>query len=66
MNNAELYNKLFESGYIDVNSTNYVWLPEMEFLTPEDMKYRKNLYNEYYYVDDLTVFAINGAGDFLA
>lgn len=38
----------------------------MEFLTPEDMKYRKNLYNEHYYVDDLTVFAINGAGDFLA
>ena len=62
MRNDELYIKLLKMGYCDYNNPNYVWLPEMEFLTPEKMEYRKNVYNKLLYLDDLTI----GGEDFFA
>lgn len=66
MNNIELYNELLKQGYIDYNNDNYIWIPEMEFLSPEKMIYRKNIYSELLKVNDLNIFAINGGGDFFA
>ncbi len=56
MNNAELYDKLTECDGTDV------WLPEMEFLPRDKMEYRKQLWNDTFYLDDMTVFAIDGGG----
>lgn len=60
MVNMELYNNLIKNGYTEV------WLPEMEFLPPDQMEYRKQLWNDTLYLDDLTVFAIDGYGNLFA
>ncbi|MCQ2815576.1 MAG: hypothetical protein MJ227_04875 [Bacilli bacterium] len=66
MNNTELYNEFFKQGYIDYNNEKNIWIPEMEFLTPEKMIYRKNIYSELLEINDLEIFAITGGGDFFA
>ena len=60
MSNAELYHKMIEGGCTNV------WLPEMEFLPLEQMDERKQLWNDTLYMDDLTVFAIDGYGNLFA
>ena len=60
MNNTELYNKLTECGYTKV------WLPEMELLPQDMMDFRKQLWNDSFDLDGLTVFAVNGHGDLFA
>ena len=60
MGNVELYNTLIKNGYTEV------WLPEMEFLSPDQMEYRKQLWSDTLHMDDLTVFAIDGYGNLFA
>ena len=60
MRNAEIYQKLLDSGVTDV------WLPEMEFLPADQMEKRKALWTDELLVDDLTIFAIDGYGSFYA
>ena len=60
MRNVELYNTLIKNGYTEV------WLPEMEFLSPDQMEYRKQLWSDTLPMDDLTVFAIDGYGNLFA
>jgi hypothetical protein len=60
MSNIELYDKLIKCGYTDL------WLPEMEFLMHDQMEYRKHLWNDTLYMDEMTVFAIDGYGNLFA
>ena len=59
--NREIFNKLIEKGNSDI-----LFIPDMEFLSKEEMEKRKNLYADTYKIDDMTIFAINGGGDFWA
>ena len=60
MSNIELYDTLIKCGYTDL------WLPEMEFLMHDQMEYRKHLWNDTLYMDEMTVFAIDGYGNLFA
>lgn len=54
--------ELYEAGYSNTASENYVWLPEFEWLSPEKMQYyREKLYPE---LKNVIPFAINTGGDF--
>ncbi|MBR5371871.1 MAG: hypothetical protein IK130_06625 [Oscillospiraceae bacterium] len=60
MHNAEIYQKLLDAGITNV------WLPDMEFLPPDQMEKRKALWKDDLLVDDLTIFAVDGYGSFYA
>ncbi len=60
MRNAEIYHAMPENGLTDI------WLPEMEFLPPDQAEYRKSLWQDTLEMDELTVFAVDGYGDMFA
>lgn len=58
----ETFQKLYEAGYTNPASEHYVWLPELEWLSPEKQHYyHETLYPE---LKNVVPFAINGSGDF--
>ncbi len=61
-----IYEDLYSQGVFDVRSENYLWLPEMEFLSHESSRKRKDIWSEYLNIDEYVPFAINGGGDFYA
>ena len=60
MNNTESYHKLTECGHTGI------WMPEMEFLPVDKMEYRRELWSDQLYIDDMTVFAVDGGGNLYA
>lgn len=57
--NSDIINKLREKK-------NSFWLPEMEILSEDEAKRRKELWQDLCDLDGLTVFAVNGGGDMFA
>ena len=64
--NKAVFDEFFNKGLLDVRSENYIWLPEMEFLSEESSQKRKGMWSEYLFIDEYVPFAINGGGDFYA
>ncbi|MBR6718469.1 MAG: hypothetical protein IKI77_09030 [Oscillospiraceae bacterium] len=63
MQNSTQFNQLFQAGVMNPASEHYLWLPEMEFLSPEVAGYRRQLFEGVCDLTGLTVFAVTGGGD---
>lgn len=59
--NREIFAKLTEKGISDS-----LFIPDMELLSKEEAEKRTDIYSGSYRINDMTVFAINGGGDFWA
>lgn len=64
--NIFVYKSLLKNGYIKPESKNYLWLPEMEFISTKESSKRIEIYKDIINFKDMTLFAINGGGDFFA
>lgn len=50
--NKAVFDEFFNKGLLDVRSGNYIWLPEMEFLSEESSQKRKGIWSEYLNIDE--------------
>ena len=50
--NKAVFDEFFNKGLLDVRSENYIWLPEMEFLSEESSQKRKGIWSEYLNIDE--------------
>lgn len=61
-----ILNKFENEGRFDRKSSKYLWIPEMEFLDSLSVNSRTIIYSESLKMEGLSMFAINGGGDFFA
>ncbi|MBP3857608.1 MAG: hypothetical protein IK990_18560 [Ruminiclostridium sp.] len=61
--NNEVFCSLYRSGYIKPKSKNYIWLPEMEFISEQEARERQKRWQDICDLEGMTVFAVNGGGD---
>ncbi len=65
--NDKILEEIHRRGYTDPQNNNYVWMPEMEFVSPEEALERRKLWSDSIpSLSEMTIFAVNGAGDMFA
>lgn len=64
--NKQMLNDLIAQKYLAAGDSDYIWLPEMEWLDPNEAFERKKVWSDVFDLQSLELFAIDGYGDMYA
>lgn len=64
--NKNMFDELIAQRYLVAEDTNYIWLPEMEWLDANETFERKEVWSGIFNLQALELFAIDGYGDMYA
>ena len=64
--NKHMFNELIAQRYFVAGDSDYIWLPEMEWLDKNEAFERKKVWSDVFNLQELELFAIDGYGDMYA
>lgn len=64
--NKYMFKKLTGQQFFTYGNTNYIWLPEMEWLDENEAMERKEIWSDTFELQELELFAVDGYGDMYA
>lgn len=67
LKNDRILEEIRKQGYTNPKNNRYIWMPEMELISPEEALERKRLWSDLIpALNEMTIYAVNGAGDMFA